>query len=386
MYRKQLIQLLQFVLARIVVRALVVFVLEKSFIDFVLQYRLYLLIVSVSYRYYYSIEYESDKKYNFIRKSLIYGNLYLFAHIFFRPLLNISHELFIVLWLMLLWLWGTTKIRSKRKIVPQIFWCIITFLILISWIIYLYPEAPDVEWFLRTKNYELSISWISSNVDKKDAFIQIQEANKSEEVQIVPNLSKSLNVSCIINYPSLQKERLEDVIVFTPEGDIIVIFPQSSVQLEFYGKKLQKVSQVSWKLLFFSGVLESDIMYEWENVLLDQEILDLMVLKQNQYKEEFIKYLKLQISNNTIDVTNNTMMYNIDGKILEMLSKLFPATFNKNLHNYNEFQKYFNLAGGVWVVKIPYSVSASKVSTNGLRQDIKNNGQIWKNKVYRLWK
>lgn len=259
-------------------------------------------------------------------------------------------------------------------------------MILISWIIYLYPEAPDVEWFLRTKNYELSISWISSNVDKKDAFIQIQEANKSEEVQIVPNLSKSLNVSCIINYPSLQKERLEDVIVFTPEGDIIVIFPQSSVQLEFYGKKLQKVSQVSWKLLFFSGVLESDIMYEWENVLLDQEILDLMVLKQNQYKEEFIKYLKLQISNNTIDVTNNTMMYNIDGKILEMLSKLFPATFNKNLHNYNEFQKYFNLAGGVWVVKIPYSVSASKVSTNGLRQDIKNNGQIWKNKVYRLWK
>ena len=82
MYRKQLIQLLQFVLARIVVRALVVFVSEKSFIDFILQYRLYLLIVSVSYRYYYSIEYESDKKYNFIRKSLISSLLYLSITVF----------------------------------------------------------------------------------------------------------------------------------------------------------------------------------------------------------------------------------------------------------------------------------------------------------------
>jgi hypothetical protein len=34
-------------------------------------------------------------------------------------------------------------------------------------------------------------------------------------------------------------------------------------------------------------------------------------------------------------------MYNIDGKIIKFLAKMFPVSFSKNLHNYNEFQKYF---------------------------------------------
>ena len=36
-------------------------------------------------------------------------------------------------------------------------------------------------------------------------------------------------------------------------------------------------------------------------------------------------------------------MYNIDEKLLLFLTKLFPASFNKNLQNYYEFEKYFNL-------------------------------------------
>jgi hypothetical protein len=35
-------------------------------------------------------------------------------------------------------------------------------------------------------------------------------------------------------------------------------------------------------------------------------------------------------------------MYNIDGKIVGYLAKMFPITFGKNLQNYNEFQKYFS--------------------------------------------
>ena len=97
MRRQQVIQILQFVLAWILVFCLVVFVFEESFVDFVLKYWIYLLLVSISYFYYYSIKYELDKKFEYIRNAIIYGNLYLFAHIFFRPLLNISHELFVLL-------------------------------------------------------------------------------------------------------------------------------------------------------------------------------------------------------------------------------------------------------------------------------------------------
>ena len=97
MREKQLIQLLQFILVWVLICLFVVFVLEESFVDFLLKYRLYFLIVSVSYFYYYSIQYDPDKKFNLIRNVIIYGNLYLFAHVFFRPLLNISHELFVFL-------------------------------------------------------------------------------------------------------------------------------------------------------------------------------------------------------------------------------------------------------------------------------------------------
>ena len=97
MREKQLIQLLQFIFAWVLIWLFVIFVLEESFVDFLLKYRLYFLIVSISYFYYYSIQYEPDKKFELIRNVIIYGNLYLFAHIFFRPLLNISHELFVFL-------------------------------------------------------------------------------------------------------------------------------------------------------------------------------------------------------------------------------------------------------------------------------------------------
>jgi hypothetical protein len=36
-------------------------------------------------------------------------------------------------------------------------------------------------------------------------------------------------------------------------------------------------------------------------------------------------------------------MYDIDGRILSFLAKLFPASFGKNLKNYKEFMNYFSL-------------------------------------------
>ena len=63
---------------------------------------------------------------------------------------------------------------------------------------------------------------------------------------------------------------------------------------------------------------------------------------EKSYKNEVVSYLKEQISVSNIVWANNTMMYNIDGKIIKILSKMFPSTFSKNLQNYNEFQKYFS--------------------------------------------
>ena len=72
MRRQQIIQLLTFLLVRVLIACFVVFVMDESFIAFLLKYRLYFLIASVSYFYYYSIESETDKKYNLIRNAVLY--------------------------------------------------------------------------------------------------------------------------------------------------------------------------------------------------------------------------------------------------------------------------------------------------------------------------
>ena len=147
MRKQQRIQLWQFVAAWILIYLFCTFVVKQSFVDVVLKYRFFFLVASVSYFYYYSIQYEPDKKYELIRKGIIYGNLYLFAHVFFRPLLNIPDALFVLLWLIILWFWWTTKMKSRRKYLLQAVWFVFSFFILVSGTLYFYPNKPDIEWY-----------------------------------------------------------------------------------------------------------------------------------------------------------------------------------------------------------------------------------------------
>jgi hypothetical protein len=55
-----------------------------------------------------------------------------------------------------------------------------------------------------------------------------------------------------------------------------------------------------------------------------------------------VSYLKNQISDNEMSLANSSVMYNIDGKVIKWLARMFPASFTKNLRNYNEFQNYFS--------------------------------------------
>ena len=97
MRKSQWIQLLQFVAIWILIYLFCAFVIKQSFVDMILKYRFLFFVASISYFYYYSIQYDPDKKYEIIRNVIIYGNLYLFAHVFFRPLLNIPDALFVLL-------------------------------------------------------------------------------------------------------------------------------------------------------------------------------------------------------------------------------------------------------------------------------------------------
>ena len=385
MERQQLIQLWQYLLALLLVWLFVVFVMNQSFVDFLINYRLYIIIVSISYFYYYNIKYEPDKKYDFIRNVIIYGNIYLFCHIFFRPLLNISHQLFILLWLIILWLWWTTKLKTNWRYLLQIIWSIFSFFIMISWVFYFYPEPPDIHWFLLTRNNEIRVLWVENSIEKRDAYIQIVNSRGANDFEIRPYFTQTLLEDSRVIYPSIKLERDENVIIVTKEWWVFWIFPQTDIQLQFSWNEIEKVLQVTWRVWVLSWVLTSSVQFiwTWENLSDNQK--EWLEWVQEWYKYELVSYLKDQISESNIWWANNTIMYNIDWKIIKYLSRMFPVTFADNLDNYNEFQKYFSRFDG-WINLRKYSTEQSYWSWfSSVWNSLKRNFNAWKINTYSLF-
>ena len=382
MGKQQLVHLLQFILIWVLLWLFVVFVLEDSFIDFILRYWLYLLILSFSYFYYYSIEYEPDKKYELIRNVLIYGNIYLFAHIFFRPVLNISHQLFVLLWLIVLWMRWATKLKSRWKYLLQIIWSVFTFFILISGMFYLYPEEPDIYWFLQNRLNEVRVLWASDLVEKNDAYIQIIDSRGTSTFDIAPNFTKVLSENVKLSFPSLKLQRNEKIVIITPNWDLIWAFPQSEVKLDFEWKSLITVEKLNWKIWFLSWIFESNLEVLWYEENLTEEQQNWIESVQESYKFELVSHLKDQISESNISWANNTVMYNIDGKLIKFLAKMFPVSFSKNLRNYNEFQKYFSRVDE-WVDLGRYSMKQWLwYSISSIWWNMRESMDIWKNNTY----
>ena len=386
MRKQQQIQLLQFIAIWVVIYLFCAFVLKTSFVDVVLHHRFFFLVASVSYYYYYSIQYEPDKKYELIRKVVLYGNVYLFAHVFFRPLLNISDELFVLLWLIILWFWGTTKMKSRRKYLLQGLWFVFSFFILVSGMLYFYPNKPDIAGFMASRNYEISVIWVSDAVSKRDAYIQINNWKRSEDYEIVPWFSKILSESCEISYPSSKMEREENFVLMTPEWEILWIFPQSKIQLNFVWKELIEVSKLTWKVGILSWVFDSGVGVVWDVENLSSEQVQSLQILQEGYKYDLVSYLKNQISDSNISLANGTIMYDIDGRILRFLARMFPTSFGKNLKNYNEFMYYFSWVDEDEIDLGRYSKTYSWWSMKLMLKTMKEGIQRWKEDTYLLKK
>ena len=386
MRRQQRIQLLQFIAAWVLIYLFCHFVIKQSFADVILKHWLLFLIASISYFYYYSILYEPDKKYRLIRGALIGWNIYLFAHVFFRPLLNIPDELFFLLWLIILWFWWTTKMRSRWKYLLQGLWFIFSFFILLSGLFYFYPDKPDIDWFIASRKYELSWVWFIERVDKRDAYIEVKDTKKIEDYEIGQWFVRVLSDSCEISYPSNKIERDWKIILMTPEWEIFWIFPQSKIEVQFSWNTLVKLSKITGKVGVLSWVFEESTEFIWNfDELPDEEISELKNL-QDGYKRDLVLYLKEQISDSNISLANGTIMYDIDGRILRFLARMFPTSFWKNLKNYNEFMNYFSWVNDEVDLSIYSNRNMPKWSIRYMLRTMKEGIKIGKQDTYLLKK
>ena len=251
---------------------------------------------------------------------------------------------------------------------------------------YFYPEAPDVEWFLKSRKNEIRILWASVPVVKDEAYIKVTDMKGANDLEIMPNFVLPLHEDARIAYPSLTKERDEKLVVVMPEWNLVWIFPQSEILVQFEWNDLKKISKQSWRFWFLSWVFDSDVEVVWNDEILTLEEKEWLENMEKSYKADVVFYLKSQISDSKIGWAKNTIMYNIDGKIVWYLARMFPTTFGKNLQNYNEFQKYFG-----WMDE---TIDLSRYSTNQISKEpiksiwwnLKKNADIWEENIYGWFK
>ena len=251
---------------------------------------------------------------------------------------------------------------------------------------YFYPEAPDINWFLKSRKNEIRILGVNNPVPKKDAYVKTTDIDGSKDFELTSNFVSILNKNTKISYPSMMKQRDEKLIVITPEWNLFWIFPQSEILLEFEWNNLKKVLKESWRLLYLSWVFDSKIEIIWNDEILTTEEKSWLDDVENSYKIDVISHLKNQISDSNMNRANNTIMYDIDGKIIGFLARMFPTTFGKNLDNYKEFQKYFDWAGESVDLSRYFTDQTNKESTKSIWWNLKENIDIWEDNIYGWFK
>ena len=303
---------------------------EIWFLWFISKYRLYLMIVSVSYFSYCYLLDETEKKYKEIRNTILYSNVYLCLHLFFRPLLNIEPVLFVLLAWILCWLRLCRNLPNNIKIPLNIFWWIFSFLILISGIFYLYPEAPDIQGFINQQANQLYIQSATS-YPKHQGYLQIinLDTQRKEEIvlqnwiqrkKILPNTEISYITSSSIE---------TEIYLLLQNGEYISITPQSKILFQN-----TNIEIVVGEIGFHPSKQTTNFSISGNYTTIpSQHYQEISV----GYRHSLEQHLKQQIGSK---IQASFFMQKINKKILDILWKFFPGFFSQNLKNYNDFQQH----------------------------------------------
>lgn len=220
----------------------------------------------------------------------------------------------------------------------------------------------------------------------RDAYIQIDEWRRAEDYEIVPWFSRILSQSCEVSYPSNRLERDEKVVIITPKWEIFWILPQSRIQIKFSWKEMAELSTQMWKVSVLSWIFDEWIKLIGDIEKLSSQQMDQMQSLQDKYKNELVSYLKDQISDSNISLANGTIMYDIDGRILRFLARMFPTSFGRNLRNYNEFMNYFSWVDEDEIDLTRYDNKGRWSTMWDMRKNMKDGFKNWKQDTYLLKK
>ena len=226
-----------FIVYYLLARVLIYFFTNKilrnfDFQQFIIEYRRYIIISTLSYIFYCVTLYDEEK--TFRRDLIKRANIYLFVFLFIRPLFNIPPFSFLLLSGIIRGLRKIKNLPKKIKIPLLIIGGIAILGIFLSGFFYLYPEAPDIQGFIAKQSPKLIIS-STSTIPKNESYIQIQNLNnqKKETFTFKPEKRKiNLTENSEILYASNTPRKENQIFLLLENGDLMNIFPQTLLHFD----------------------------------------------------------------------------------------------------------------------------------------------------------
>lgn len=338
MKREHIIIIAQYLLVWILTILLTVYIFpEFWFFNFITTYWRYILIFTCSYITYYQFQTYQEKKYQQIRQGVLYFNIYLFAHVFFRPLLNITPELFILLGVSITVIFSLQKLflNTYIKTSLTILLSIINILILISGLIYTYPEPPHINQFIQKQSLQL-ITSSPENTPPQQTYLKIYYPENSREEMLLfqeGTFQKILPNHIELHLISNQQNIPQQTFLLFPNWSLLQLLPQSTIAIKKEGLN-HIIQQWIGNSKIFNSELDTTIMFQ------DQQNISPEIYHSisQQYYNNLQTFLKKQIWG---VFRTNPISIRLSEKTLLILSKTLPSFFSQNLKNFYNFQTFF---------------------------------------------
>ncbi len=203
-------------------------------------------------------------------------------------------------------------------------------------VIPLYPQGPNGEWFFRQGTNMLFI-FPDATAKSTSQIVIIHGDEKPTVLSTQQETQQSLKEGDItkINFVSQQPDEKTLCFIQLHEGTLIQLYPQSSLLLS--GRyPLLDLQALQGKISFSPSpeTAQATITMTW--IIKDTSISTEKSGLFSAFEQKKTDYLIQQ----WWTFMDNQTMNQLSKYFLEILNKIFPSLYSKNLQNYNDFQQY----------------------------------------------
>ena len=293
----------------------------------------YLIFLFLSIVISLSLYWSENSKTKLILSLIISINcLYLFFLFFIWNIWLTQTQWLFVLWFLILWF---VSIYIKNWFWYTIIWLSVLWILIILflWTIPLFNEWPDISWFENDFNTQLLIY---SKINLNENHAQITKDDKIYKIdQWIKNYDLKINntTSQIIFKSDNYYENTLWFIVFK-WWNFVEISSQSAILIN----KKYEIEILTWNIKYYPiDYKYFSLTWELTPTLENEEkIIDII---NSRYYEN----LKLYIKWSETEFINNKTLLKLSQKTLNILSKIFPNKYEKNIKNLEKYLYIFDI-------------------------------------------